>query len=46
MRSVAPLRVNRNPPMAQTIFHSCALTGCTESREYLTSAMSLSRDSV
>src|SRR4051794_12905952 len=32
-----------NPPILQTIFHSSAVTGCTESREYFTSAMSLNR---
>ena len=33
-----PLR----PPILQTRAHSSAVTGCTDSREYLTSAMSLS----
>ena len=28
------------PPILQTIFHSSAVTGCTDSREYFTSAMS------
>jgi hypothetical protein len=28
------------PPILQTIFHSSAVTGCTESREYFTSAIS------
>ena len=27
------------PPILQTIFHSSAVTGCTDSREYFTSAM-------
>src|SRR6202021_1676738 len=31
------------PPILQTIFHSSAVTGCTDSREYFTSAMSASR---
>ena len=31
------------PPILQTIFHSSAVTGCTESREYFTSAISVSR---
>src|SRR5450756_671361 len=35
--------VNYIPPILQTIFHSSAVTGCTDSREYFTSAMSLSR---
>ena len=30
------------PPILQTIFHSSAVTGCTDSREYFTSAMSAS----
>ena len=34
-----------NPPILQTIFHSSAVTGCTDSREYFTSAMSASRRS-
>src|SRR5205085_1699730 len=28
-----------SPPILQTIFHSSAVTGCTDSREYFTSAM-------
>src|ERR1700737_2347358 len=32
-----------NPPILQTIFHSSGVTGCTDSREYFTSAMSLKR---
>ena len=32
-----------NPPILQTSFHSSDVTGCTDSREYFTSAMSLSR---
>jgi ABC-type sulfate transport system permease component len=31
-----------SPPILQTIFHSSAVTGCTDSREYFTSAMSAS----
>ena len=31
-----------SPPILQTIFHSSAVTGCTDSREYFTSAMSVS----
>src|ERR1700681_643176 len=31
------------PPILQTIFHSSGVTGCTDSREYFTSAMSLKR---
>jgi|SRR6185312_6104205 hypothetical protein len=31
------------PPILQTIFHSSAVTGCTDNREYFTSAMSLNR---
>src|SRR6516165_7479826 len=34
-----------SPPMAQTIRHSSAVTGWTDSRAYLVSAMSLSRGS-
>src|SRR3981189_174378 len=34
---------NYVPPTLQTIFHSSAVTGCTDSREYFTSAMSLKR---
>src|SRR4029079_15320412 len=30
------------PPILQTSFHSASVTGCTDSREYFTSAMSLS----
>src|SRR5262249_30258515 len=30
------------PPILHTSFHSCAVTGCTERREYLTNAISLS----
>src|SRR5437868_15348797 len=30
------------PPILQTIFHSSAVTGCTDRREYFTSAISLS----
>ena len=30
------------PPILQTSFHSSAVTGCTDSREYFISAMSLS----
>ena len=30
------------PPILQTSFHSSAVTGCTERREYFTSAMSAS----
>ena len=30
------------PPILQTSFHSSAVTGCTDSREFLTSTMSLS----
>src|SRR5438445_5036752 len=29
----------QSPPILQTSFHSSAVTGCTESREYFTSAM-------
>src|SRR5213595_1693810 len=29
-----------SPPILQTVFHSSAVTGCTDSREYFTSAMS------
>src|SRR6187455_1971535 len=32
----------QSPPILQTIFHSSAVTGCTDSREYFTSAMSAS----
>jgi hypothetical protein len=28
-----------SPPILQTSFHSSAVTGCTDSREYFTSAM-------
>ena len=31
-----------SPPILQTSFHSSAVTGCTDRREFLTSAMSLS----
>src|SRR5579864_2280339 len=31
-----------SPPILQTSFHSSAVTGCTERREYFTSAMSAS----
>src|SRR5712691_10767322 len=31
------------PPILQTIFHSSAVTGCTDSLEYFTSAMSTKR---
>src|SRR5450759_4898932 len=31
------------PPILQTIFHSSAVTGCTDSREYFTRAISASR---
>src|SRR3954469_12620579 len=31
------------PPILLTIFHSSAVTGCTDRREYFTSAMSASR---
>src|ERR1700726_3145752 len=30
----------QSPPILQTIFHSSAVTGCTDSREYFTIAMS------
>ena len=30
------------PPILQTSFHSSAVTGCTDRREYFTSAMSAS----
>jgi hypothetical protein len=33
---------NQSPPILQTIFHSSAVTGCTDSREYFTSAISAS----
>src|SRR5712664_2954816 len=33
----------QSPPILQTIFHSSAVTGCTDSREYFTSAMSTNR---
>src|SRR5262245_14256273 len=36
-------RYSLYPPMAQTIFHSCGVTGCTDRRGYFASAMSLSR---
>ena len=35
--------VNHAPPILQTIFHSSGVTGCTERREYFTSAMSANR---
>src|ERR1700732_1100352 len=37
------MRADQTPPILQTIFHSSAVTGCTDSREYFTSAMSASR---
>src|ERR1700688_424918 len=40
-RSLRP-RYAFTPPILQTIFHSSAVTGCTDRRPYLTSAMSLS----
>ena len=39
-RLVAPGRYS--PPILQTSFHSSAVTGCTERREYFTSAMAAS----
>src|SRR5579883_154190 len=39
---LTPAHVPFNPPMAQTCFHSAAVTGCTERRDCLTSAMSAS----
>src|SRR5580692_6396785 len=37
-----PNQERHTPPILQTIFHSSAVTGCTERREYFTSAMSAS----
>src|SRR6202048_1545563 len=39
----APRNDHYIPPILQTIFHSSAVTGCTDRREYLTSAISLNR---
>ena len=36
---VAPALEETCPPISQAIFHSSAVTGCTDSREYFTSAM-------
>src|SRR5258708_31652658 len=36
------VRAHYSPPILQTIFHSSAVTGCTDSREYFTSAMAAS----
>ena len=49
-RQVPPIACRRcvaatmpyNPPILQTIFHSSAVTGCTDSREYFTSAIAAS----
>src|SRR5262249_40175194 len=41
----AAARYSFSPPMLQTAFHSCAVTGCTDRRGYLASAISLSRGS-
>src|SRR5579872_4884720 len=38
----APRDEDHTPPILQTSFHSSALTGCTERREYFTSAISAS----
>src|ERR1700733_14196987 len=35
----APRDEDHTPPILQTYFHSSAVTGCTDSREYFTSAM-------
>src|ERR1700710_2019929 len=41
--TAAMLRGRYRPPILQTIFHCSAVTGCTDSREYFTSAMSARR---
>src|ERR1044071_224154 len=41
-KPVPTFRDHATPPIRHTIFHSSAVTGCTERREYFSNAMSLS----